>query len=37
MKGFKESKVSDSSLQDTVELLKKENELLKDEYESEIE
>jgi len=36
MTGFKESKVSDSSLQETISLMKKEQELMKDEYESEI-
>merc|ERR1712080_68767 len=36
MKGYKESKTDDSTLQDTVDLLKKEQEIMKQEYESEI-
>merc|ERR1712096_190343 len=37
MKGYKESTTGDSISQETMELLKKENELLKEEYEAEIE
>merc|ERR1712124_194978 len=36
LKGYKDSTVSDSSLQDTIDLMKKEQELMKSEYESEI-
>merc|ERR1712098_912799 len=36
MKGYKESKTDDSTLQDTIDLLKKEQEIMKQEYESEI-
>merc|ERR1711881_119084 len=36
MKGYKDSTTGDSSLQDSIDLLKKEQELMKDEYESEI-
>ena len=34
MKGYKESKTDDSTLQDTIDLLKKEQEIIKQEYES---
>merc|ERR1712224_613691 len=36
LKGYKDSTISDSSLQDTIDLMKKEQELMKSEYESEI-
>merc|ERR1711881_205107 len=36
LKGFKDSTTGDSSLQDTIDLMNKEQELMKDEYESEI-
>jgi hypothetical protein len=37
MKGFKEGTVSDSTLLDKIETLEKEHDIMKDEYESEIE